>query len=401
MNTVLKSIDAVQQWALRLCQLVSEWPLQADQVALALDAFNRGMAELRATHVALVQQNQALDRHRQQLEVECRHYQDLFHLAPDGYLISDGTGIIQGGNVAIAALLHLPQVALVGKSLGQFLALKDRRAFERRLAQLSHTTQMLPPRPWETQLITQDGQVIDVAITVSSSYGHGTLRLYWLVRDITEKKQAEAKMRRQAFYDQLTQIPNRAFLDTYLPKVLAQARRQRTQVAVAFLDLDKFKDINDSLGHGVGDQLLCRVARRLVQCLRGEDLLVRWGGDEFVLVISRLTTVESVLATCDRILASLQPIIPVDNHPLRIGTSIGIALFPQDGTDPTTLLRHADQALYRAKNQGRNTYCFYQIGLPSPNGNHQGTNHQLGTEDPTSPAESATTQAAGEGLPKV
>jgi diguanylate cyclase (GGDEF)-like protein/PAS domain S-box-containing protein len=352
-------IDAVQQQALLLHEYASASPIHPELLAVALENLNLVLEELRTAHEELMLQNQALADYRQQLEIERQRYQDLFNLAPDGYLVSDARGMIQAGNVAIAALLHLPQELLVGKPMVLFLPVKHRRAFYAVLAQISRSPQTLSPKTWETQLVPRQGAAVDVAITVSVSQERGEGRLRWLVRDITEKKQAEAKMRRQAFYDQLTGLPNRAFLDTYLPKVLAQADRQQTQVAVAFLDLDQFKAINDSHGHAVGDQLLHQVAHRLAHCLRGEDLLVRWGGDEFILVLSRLTAAEAVVHTCDRILASLQPVFAIDSHQLSLGTSIGVALFPQDGTDPTTLLRHADQALYQAKNQGRSTYRFY------------------------------------------
>ncbi|PZU96654.1 MAG: hypothetical protein DCF32_21445 [Leptolyngbya sp.] len=363
MNVMLNRIDAVQQRALLLHQRACEAPIQPELLATALDDLNLVLEELRTAHEEVIQQNQILADYQQQLEIERQRYQDLFNLAPDGYLVSDPKGIIQAGNVAIAALLHLRQESLLGKPMVLFLPVKHRCVFYARLAQLSCAAQGLPTKTWETQLLPQAGEAVDVAITVSINREGREVRLRWLVRDITEKKQAEAKIHRQAFYDQLTGLPNRAFLDTYLPKVLAQAERQQTQVAVAFLDLDKFKDINDSLGHEVGDQILHQVAQRLAHCLREEDLLVRWGGDEFILVLSQLTAVDPVGRTCDRILNSLQPTFAIDDHQLHIGTSIGIALFPQDGTDPTTLLRRADHALYQAKNQGRNTYRFYQPGL--------------------------------------
>ncbi|MEP0928461.1 MULTISPECIES: sensor domain-containing diguanylate cyclase [Cyanophyceae] len=359
---MFKRIDAVQQRALLLHQHASTSPIQPELMALALDDLSLVLEELRTAHEELISQNQTLADYRQQLEIERQRYQDLFNLAPDGYLVSDAKGIIQAGNVAMAVLLHLPQESLVGKPMVLFLPIKHRRALYTMLAQINGTTP-LPIKTWETQIVPREGAAIDVAMTVSASREGGEAHLRWLVRDITEKKQAEAKIHHQAFYDRLTELPNRAFLDTYLPKVLAQAKRQQTKVAVAFLDLDKFKDINDSLGHEVGDQMLHQVAQRLTHCLRSEDLLVRWGGDEFILVLSRLTEADAVGRTCDRILESLQPTFAINDHQLHIGTSVGIALFPQDGTDPTTLLRHADHALYQAKNQGRNTYRFYQPGL--------------------------------------
>lgn len=364
MNTMFERINAVQQRVLLLHEHANASPIHPELLTVALDNLSLVLEELRTAHDELVQQNQALADYRQQLETERQRYQDLFNLAPDGYLVSDAKGIIQAGNVAIAALLRLPQGALVGKPMVLFLPVKHRRAFYAMLAQLSRSPQTLPTKTWETKILPREGTVIDVAITVSISHEGSEARLCWLLRDITAKKRAEAKIHRQAFYDQLTGLPNRAFLDTYLPKVLAQADRQNTQVAVAFLDLDRFKVINDSLGHDVGDQLLHQVAQRLTHGLRDEDLLVRWGGDEFIVVIPRLTTLASVPHTCDRILGSLKPTFAIDDHQLHIGTSIGVALFPQDGDDPITLLRHADQALYQAKNQGRNTYRLYSGDPP-------------------------------------
>jgi diguanylate cyclase (GGDEF)-like protein/PAS domain S-box-containing protein len=362
---MLTRIDAVQQRALLLHERANESPVQPGLLALALDDLSLVLEELRTAHEELIQQNQALLDYRQQLETERQRYQDLFNLAPDGYLVSDDKGIIQAANVAIAALLQLPQESLLDKPLMLFLPIQKRAGFYDLLTELNQASasRTSPPKTWETQITPRQGAAIDVAITLSTSCEGGEARLRWLIRDITRQKQIEAKIHHQAFYDQLTGLPNRAALDTYLPRVLAQANRQNTQVAVAFLDLDRFKVINDTLGHSVGDQLLRQVARRLAHCLRQEDLLVRWGGDEFVLVLSRLTAIESVVSTCDRILESLQPNFSVEDHTLPMSVSLGIALFPQHGSDPAILLRHADRALYKAKHNGRNTYRFYQPAL--------------------------------------
>lgn len=364
MNMMFKRIDAVQQRALLLHDRASESPVQPGLLALALADLSLVLEELRTAHEELMEQNQALLDYRQQLETERQRYQELFNLAPDGYLVSNDKGIIQAANVAIAALLQLPQESIIGKPLVLFLPVQKRADFYTLLVELNQPAEAQPrPRQtWETQITPRQGPAIDVAITLSTTLEEGDVRLRWLVRDITRQKQIEAKIHHQAFHDQLTGLPNRAFLDTYLPKALALAQRQNTQVALVFLDLDRFKNINDTLGHAMGDQLLRQVGQRLAHCLRAEDLLVRWGGDEFVLVLSRLTAPEPVAYTCDRILESLIPPFPIDDHQLHMGTSMGIALFPQHGPDPTTLMRHADRALYNAKHAGRNTFCFYQPG---------------------------------------
>ena len=214
---------------------------------------------------------------------------------------------------------------------------------------------------WETELCPRQAPTVPVAVTLSySRQPNGTIAyLRWLIRDITEQKQAEAKIHRQAFYDALTGLPNRAMLDTYLPKMISQAQRNEDQLAVAFLDLDQFKGINDTFSHAVGDELLQQVGQRLQTCLQEADLLVRWGGDEFIVVLTTVATLENVTRTCDLIMASLQPGFTIRQQHLHISTSFGVALFPGAGENPETLLHHADQALYRAKNQGRNTNRFY------------------------------------------
>ena len=365
MNMMFGRIDAVQQRALLLHQRATELPVQPGLLAEALADLSLVLEELRTAHEELIGQNQALIDYRQQLELERQRYQDLFNLAPDGYLVSDVRGVIQAANVAIAALLRQPQMTLVGKPLVLFLVPENRADLYAMLTRLNpaRASPLLPVHTWETQIMPREGPPIDVAITVSTSREGDESRLRWLVRDITQQKQAEAKIHRQAYYDQLTGLPNRAFLDTYLPKALAQAQRHNTQVAVAFLDLDHFKTINDTYGHELGDLLLHQVAHRLAKCLREEDLLVRWGGDEFILVLSRLTAAEPVGPTCDRILKSLRPTFTIDHHPLSTSASIGVALFPADGNDPSTLLRHADRALYQAKHEGRSAYRLYQPHL--------------------------------------
>lgn len=362
-----KHIDTVHQRALRLHQRANESPVQPDLMTAALKDLNFVLEELQTAQEELVEKNQTLINYHQQLETERQRYQELFNLAPDGYLVSDTRGVIQEANVAIADMLKVSQENLIGKPLVLFFPEKDHLAFYSTLTNLHriNATNPLPVQTWDTQLCSRQVPTIDVAITLSCGrQGDGTVTsLRWLIRDITQRKQAEAKIYYQAFYDQLTGLPNRAFFKTYLAKALAQAERHDTKVGIMFLDLDRFKVINDTLGHDVGDLLLQQTAQRLASCLRAEDLLVRWGGDEFVLVLSSAVEATAMAHTCDRILDSLQPSFLIHHHELHVSTSIGVAFFPQDGRDREILLRHADQALYRAKNEGGRTYRFYQASL--------------------------------------
>jgi len=163
----------------------------------------------------------------------------------------------------------------------------------------------------------------------------------------------------QALHDLLTGLPNRILFNERLLISLANARSNREKLAVMFLDLDRFKKINDTLGHEVGDRLLKAVALRLTDCIRDTDILARWGGDEFTLLLPKISSAECSAETAQRILDALKPPFLLGNDYLHITSSIGIALYPDDGEDAETLIKNADAALYSAKAKGRNNYQFY------------------------------------------
>lgn len=175
--------------------------------------------------------------------------------------------------------------------------------------------------------------------------------------------QAETTIRHQAFHDALTDLPNRTLFDLRLSWAITEARVQNHQLAVMFLDLDRFKWINDTLGHPVGDELLRQMVRRLQGCLRDGDTIARWGGDEFVLLLPQIHSVEDATQIAQRILCEVQPPFSIDNHQLHVSCSIGIAVYPYDGEDAATLTKNADVALYQVKEHGRNNYQLYQPAM--------------------------------------
>jgi diguanylate cyclase (GGDEF)-like protein/PAS domain S-box-containing protein len=177
--------------------------------------------------------------------------------------------------------------------------------------------------------------------------------------DITERKLAEKRIEFHAYHDPLTGLPNRIFLKDRLDVALAHARRSGASLAVMFLDLDRFKDVNDRLGHVVGDWLLQRVAERLRDCVREDDTVARLGGDEFVLLLPQVRQVDGATRVAAKIMARMESPFPKEGHDLRVTASIGIALFPQDGDSTDALLKNADQAMYRAKKRGRNAYELF------------------------------------------
>jgi diguanylate cyclase (GGDEF)-like protein/PAS domain S-box-containing protein len=180
-------------------------------------------------------------------------------------------------------------------------------------------------------------------------------------RDITELKQAEEQIRQLAYYDSLTNLPNRRLLLDRLKNNLAHAKRHHRAMAIMFLDLDRFKQINDTLGHDAGDALLTQVAKRLTGCVRMIDTVARSGGDEFVIVLTEIAQPADAAQVAEKIIAACAPPIEVAGHTLNITTSIGIALYPVDGTDDVDMLmKKADMAMYAAKDAGRNGYRFFQ-----------------------------------------
>jgi diguanylate cyclase (GGDEF)-like protein len=173
------------------------------------------------------------------------------------------------------------------------------------------------------------------------------------------QRRVEETIRHQASHDLLTSLPNRLLFNDRMFLSLANAHQRKQMLAVVFLDLDRFKKINDTLGHAVGDQLLQNVAERLKGCLREVDTLARWGGDEFTIILPQISCAEDAAQVAQRILDTFSAPFCVEEQELYITTSIGIALAPYDGEDAETLLKHADTAMYRAKQQGKNNYQFY------------------------------------------
>lgn len=174
-----------------------------------------------------------------------------------------------------------------------------------------------------------------------------------------QRQRAEEAAQHQAHYDLLTDLPNRTMFNDRLTLALANANRHRKMLAVLFVDLDRFKTIIDTLGHAMGDRLLRGVAERLGGCLEEGDTLARMGGDEFVVLLPQIHRADKAVRTAHKILEVLKPAFHFNGHELHITTSIGISLYPYDGEDADTLLKNADTALYRAKEQGRNNYQLY------------------------------------------
>ena len=199
-------------------------------------------------------------------------------------------------------------------------------------------------------------------LTITAVAGDGkTKRFVATLSDISERKALEVELRHLAHHDPLTELPNRALFTDRMQMAIAQSARQQRQLALFMIDLDHFKEINDSLGHGAGDRLLMDASDRLRRCVRDSDTVARLGGDEFAVILTEFTTLQEVEAVADRIVHTLSQGFHLGAGERHISGSIGIAIYPQHGSTSEALSLHADAALYRVKERGRNGYCVADI----------------------------------------
>jgi diguanylate cyclase (GGDEF)-like protein/PAS domain S-box-containing protein len=187
----------------------------------------------------------------------------------------------------------------------------------------------------------------------------GPDRIAGIAVDITERKASEEQLVEMAYHDALTQLPNRTLFYDRLAQSLAHARRNAWTLAVLFVDVDHFKRVNDTAGHHAGDELLRHIAQRLATCVRSEDTAARLSGDEFAVVLSRLTTAADAAVVAEKVMKELSTAVQVGGRQFSMSASIGIAIYPNDGTDDGALMKNADAAMYAAKQSGRNNYQFY------------------------------------------
>lgn len=266
---------------------------------------------------------------------------------------------------AIASLSGYEPAELFTMSLKQLLCDESRRQLRDEitaaLAAWQRGEQAQTRSLLHSQLRHKDGHLVAIE-TVTTLHGHARERpdaILGVTRDITERAAREEMMRRLAFHDPLTGLANRRLLQLRLKETLEQAPDR--PLALLFIDLDHFKPINDTFGHETGDLLLTLVAERLSQCVRDEDLVARLGGDEFVILLP--DTDATALAVADKLHQSLHHAFQIEQQTLRLSASIGVALYPDHGAAPKTLMHHADQAMYQAKHHGRGRVCLYTAGL--------------------------------------
>ena len=288
-------------------------------------------------------------------------YRSILEEIEEGYYEVDIEGTFTFANDAACRQLGYPREELIGMNYRSYVPKEDAKNVYRTWNKVFRTGEPVKCFPFNT--IKKDGTHICLESSISPMRNKEgkIIGFRSISHDITERKQFERRLAQMATHDSLTDLPNRVLLSDRLMVGTALARRNGHRLAVLMLDLDKFKDVNDAMGHGVGDELLKAVGQRLSTIMRKSDTISRIGGDEFVLVLPQISQIDDVTKFTQRILNAFEEPFVFGPHRIEITTSIGIALYPDDGIEIDHLLKHADSAMYSVKENGRGTYKYYSL----------------------------------------
>ena len=310
---------------------------------------------------ALLDESRSMEQQLRANEESMKLAALLFHNIGEGMMVTDAEGRILTVNPAFSLLSGYTEQEVIGhRSYELTVGREGFEFFARMVHTIAHTGQ------WDGEVWHQhkDGAQYLAEIrfdTVHDEFGH-PFRYVALLSDVTEKKASEELIWRQANFDGLTGLPNRRMFYERLRQEMKKADRSKLPMAVLFVDLDRFKEVNDTMGHDKGDILLKKVAERLTASMRGTDVVARLGGDEFTGLLGELRNAADVTRTAQEILRQMSAPFDLDGdgqHIAHISSSIGITLYPQDGNDVETLMKNADQAMYGAKESGRNRFEYY------------------------------------------
>lgn len=272
--------------------------------------------------------------------------------------ITDNAGHIIWANEAFCRLSGYSRDEVLGHTPSLLQSGQQDSHFYRRLWRTIQSGKV-----WHQEVVNKrkDGTLYAVEELITPLYGSdGHISHFIAIQhDLGKRRQRNRRQQFLAYHDSLTGLINRPRFMEQLEDAMTQSQRDRCLMALLFIDLDYFKEINDHYGHAVGDMLLKAVAKRLRNCVRADDIVARLGGDEFTVIEKQLAQSEPAAQMAEKLVAAISRPYRLANHPLEIGASIGVALYPEDGDTPTQLLEHADAAMYRAKQTGRNRWCRY------------------------------------------
>ena len=277
----------------------------------------------------------------------------------EGYFEVDLAGNYTFFNDSLCRIHGYPKEELLGMNNRQYTDKETAKKVFQAFNKVYNTGEPLKEFNW--QITRKDGakRFIEASVALQKDSSDKPKGFRGIVRDVTERKQVEQQLNHMATHDVLTGLPNRMLFIDRLEIALAQSKRNKHKLAVMMLDLDNFKDINDTLGHMVGDQLLKEVGYRLAGLVRQSDTVARLGGDEFIILLSDIERREDSVGIAETVLKAFHQPFMCGNHKITSSTSIGIAVYPDDGEDIDSLLRNSDVAMYSVKTQGRNNYKFF------------------------------------------
>jgi diguanylate cyclase (GGDEF)-like protein/PAS domain S-box-containing protein len=295
-------------------------------------------------------------------EMRLRLSSKVFDKCSEAIFITDPHGTIQEVNDAFCEITGYERAEVLGQNTRLLKSHMHDQGFYKQLWQ-----SLLNHGAWRGEIWDRrkNGELCPMLASINAVYDdQGQLMHYVAVcADISQQKQTEQQLQQLAYYDVLTQLPNRALFKDRLEHEIRVAQRNHTRLAVFFLDLDHFKNVNDTLGHWVGDYLLRITANRIQHCLRESDTVSRLGGDEFTIILTGLTGIADSTELAKRLIDEVQKPIEIAEHAIHVGTSIGIAVFPDDGDDFHTLTKHADTAMYASKAKGRGQFQYFEAGM--------------------------------------
>lgn len=303
--------------------------------------------------------NLSLEKHTHELQKTISLVKATLEATTDGILVVSSKGEIVDFNQKLLDMWSLPRVLIENGNIKKLMILVldqlvDRVSFLKRMYEITAE----PESESFDELIFKDGRVFE-SYSRPQRIGDKCVGRVWGFRDVTGRKLMEAKLYYQANYDILTGLPNRALVLDRIQQGITYAKQSHLIMAVIFIDLDRFKLINDTLGHSHGDKLLTEIAKRLSNCVNENDTVSRGGGDEFLIVLPALKSESESVEVARKCLDSLQEPLILDGHKYNCGMSIGISFYPRDGQDAEILIRNADIAMYRAKELGRNNFQFF------------------------------------------
>ncbi|BCJ88612.1 sensor domain-containing diguanylate cyclase [Effusibacillus dendaii] len=295
---------------------------------------------------------------RQALQESEKQYRLIAEYSADVIRVVTVDGAITYASPAHHSVLGFEPETFIGKSIYYMIHPEDFHIVKSRFEELFSERQ---PVSYEVRRKHSNGSYIWLETYVTPVFDEqgNIFEVVGVSRDVSQRKHAEERLLHLAYHDALTDLPNRRLFKDRVDQAIKNAKRNRLSLAVFYLDCDKFKSINDTFGHDVGDQIIMGFAERIRACVREQDTVGRIGGDEFVVLLPNIQTPNDAVQVANRILESIQEPWQIEDNAFNNTTSIGISLYPTDGEDPETLIKQADRALYMAKQAGGNTFRFY------------------------------------------